>query len=307
MRNAFLKDRTARDIDAQVAKILRDIGNPTAPLSLPQVRQLLRLDRHYYTTADSGVLLETVHKLTVAGQQVVTRPSPLLDIVKSCSLKALYLPDRKRILIDSSQPSAKQRWAEAHEICHSIIPWHQGMMLGDDRLTLKPACHDQLEAEANYATGQLLFLQGQLPLRLKDSKPSLKLTKELADQFGNTITTTLWRVVENLDFPAIGIICDHPHRPTATFDELAPCRYFIRSRTFEARFGAISEVYLFSQIKGYCSTAAGGPLGETHLRLPDSNGTHHLFHFETFFNRYEALTLGLHVEPAAIQVPVFLA
>lgn len=299
----FLKDRTARDIDAQVGKILKDLGNPKAPLSLVEVRELLRLDRHYYTTCDTRALSETVHKLTVAGKQVVARPSVLLDIVKSCSLKALFLPDRKRILIDSDQPSAKQRWAEAHEICHSIIPWHQGMMLGDDRLTLKPACHEQLEAEANYATGQLLFLQGQLPLRLKDSKPSLAFAKELANQFGNTITTTLWRMVEHLDCPAVGIISDHPHRPSETFDELAPCRYFIRSREFEARFGSISEVYLFSQIKSYCSAATGGPLGETEIRLQDSNGTYHVFHFETFFNRYEALTMGLHIEPSTTQVP----
>jgi hypothetical protein len=34
----------------------------------------------------------------------------------SARFKAFYLPDRKRVLIDSSQPKLKWRWNEAHEI-----------------------------------------------------------------------------------------------------------------------------------------------------------------------------------------------
>ena len=32
------------------------------------------------------------------------------------------------------------------------------MMLGDTEQTLTPACHQVMEAEANYAAGQLIFL-----------------------------------------------------------------------------------------------------------------------------------------------------
>ena len=73
------------------------------------------------------------------------------DAVQNLSLKALYLPDQKRILLDQDLPLLKHRWNEAHEIGHDIIPWHTGMMLGDTEQTLTPACHQIMEAEANYA------------------------------------------------------------------------------------------------------------------------------------------------------------
>ena len=38
--------------------------------------------------------------------------------------------------------------------------------------------------------------------------------------------------------------------------------------------------------------------------LRDVNGTPHVFWFETFFNRYEALTLAYHVKQHAVVVSV---
>ena len=114
--NCFVNDRTARDIDGRVAKVLKDLGDPDPPLRLEIVRELLELDRAYYSSSDGGALEETVHRLKVAGKQVIRRPSLLLDVVKKLDLKALWVPDRSRILIDSEIPSAKQRWGEAHEI-----------------------------------------------------------------------------------------------------------------------------------------------------------------------------------------------
>ena len=124
MRNTLLSIRTARDIDAQIDKILRDLGDPEPPLSLDLVRELLRLDRNYYSSTDDGVLREVSHRLLVAGKQILARPTILFDAIRKFELKALFLPDRKRILIDSTLPDAKQRWSEAHEIGHSVIPWH---------------------------------------------------------------------------------------------------------------------------------------------------------------------------------------
>jgi len=39
----------------------------------------------------------------------------------------------------------------------------------------------------------------------------------------------------------------------------------------------------------------GGLLGEAELILTDDNDDRHRFHFETFFNQYDALTLGRYV------------
>jgi Zn-dependent peptidase ImmA (M78 family) len=79
------------------------------------------------------------------------------------------VPDRKRILIDKDLPSAKQRWGEAHEIGHSILPWHDVVMPGDKKRTLSLACEQQVESEANFAAGRLLFLQEQFTGRLRSN------------------------------------------------------------------------------------------------------------------------------------------
>ncbi len=91
MKNAFLRKQTARDIDDQVQKILNDLGSPQPPLQLEDVRELLRLDRHYYSTAEDGVLREVAHRLRVAGKQVLARPALIGDAIKKWDLRALYL------------------------------------------------------------------------------------------------------------------------------------------------------------------------------------------------------------------------
>ncbi len=276
---------------------MRGLGNPTPPLDLRVVRELLRLDRAYYSTTDDGVLRETFSRLKVAGIQVLKRPTLLADAVRTLSLKALYLPDQKRILLDKDLPQLKHRWNEAHEIGHDIIPWHEGMMLGDTLETLTPGCHEIMEAEANYAAGQILFLGGRFVEQAASEAPSLDLVRRLGGVYGNTITSTLWRLTEQASVgrPIIAMVSGHPHRSRrkADFDPATPCRYFIQSPEFRERFGAITEQQLFSVVAGYCGSQSGGLLGQEEVALLDRNGERHIFAFETFFNRYEALTLGV--------------
>jgi hypothetical protein len=294
LKNVFLRDQTARDINDLVAKVLRDLGNPQAPLNLDEVRDLLRLDRQYYSSTEDGALREVAHRLTIAGKQVLARPGLLFDAVKKFDLRALFLPDRKRILLDRELPDAKQRWSEGHEIGHSIIPWHLSTMLGDNKRTLTPACHEQIENEANFAAGQLLFFQQAFVRDLRDLPRGIDAITALKKRYGNTITTTLWRYVEQSEEPMLGGISCHPHRPNPEFDASNPFRYFVGSRSFQRQFANVREVDIFAQVRSYCSDRRGGPLGASDLVLSDDNGQQHIFHFETFFNRYEALTLGIY-------------
>src|SRR5215472_11273655 len=103
MRNRFLDERTSKDIDGVVAKILRGLGNPDPPLVLDDVRVLQKLDRHFYSSVEDGPLREFVSRAYIGARQVFARPTLILDVVRKRSLKALYLPDRRRVLIDSSQ------------------------------------------------------------------------------------------------------------------------------------------------------------------------------------------------------------
>lgn len=159
MKSAIvLQPRVRQDIQARTDKILRELGNPEPPLNLDDVRALLQLDRDYFTGDSDGLLQATVSKLKRGGLQILQRPMLLIDAVKKFDLRALYLPDRRRIMIDDSIPKPKHRWLEAHEIGHDLLPWHHDMLLGDDRLTPTPSTHDKMEAEANYAAGSLVFL-----------------------------------------------------------------------------------------------------------------------------------------------------
>lgn len=309
MKNLYLKARTVADIDDQISKVLRGLGNPEPPVDLRVVRELLKLDRGYYSTSDDSLLRETFSRMKVAGLQVLKRPTLLKEAVQSLSLKALYLPDQKRILLDRDLPILKHRWNEAHEIGHDIIPWHVGMMFGDNEQTLTPACHEIMEAEANYAAGQLLFLGRRFVEEAADLTPSLSEVLALGKRFGNTMTSTLWRFAEQAhqDRPMVALVTGHPHpaKRKADFNPAEPCRYCVQSPTFMERFSGTSEITLFGAVAGYCGAQRGGALGAAEVVLTDANGNGHVFKFETFFNGHEALSLGIWLHPEKTIVSAF--
>lgn len=302
-KNRLLSAKTAQDIDQRVERILKGLGNPEPPLRLEDVRHLLKLDRRFYTAKDPSAVQETISRIRVAAIQLYERPTLIFDVIKKLDLKALYLPDRKRILLDGSLPEKKHRWNEAHEIGHSLIPWHEDMMHGDNFQTLSANCREQVEAEANFAGGRLLFLRDRFTNEALAMAPTLESVKQLHLKFGNTWSTTLYRFVEKAgeDRPILGMITDHPHasRRPASHDPAKPCRHFIQSPSFAARFNQMSEKDVFFAVAGYCGNQRGGPLGDSELILTDDNGDQHRFYFETFFNRYDALTLGIYLKPEA--------
>ena len=307
-RNCVLSKRTAKDIDDRVERLLRGLGHPDPPLRLEDVRELLNLDLDFYTADDPGILQETISRIRVAGIQVYKRPTLLIDAIRKASLQALYIPDRRRILLDALLPKLKHRWSEGHEIGHSLLPWHKAIMLGDNSFTLAPACWEEVEAEANFAAGRLLFLRERFTEEVRSLELSIDAVLALGKIFGNTLSTTLYRVVESFgaDRPLVGMISGHPHssKRGKDFDPSNPCRHFIQSPAFRKHFGKLSEALLFRDVSDYCGAQGGGLLGEDELVLIDDNGDGHRFHFETFFNRHDALTLGKYRRPAHSVMPV---
>jgi hypothetical protein len=302
LQNLFLNQRTANDIDRRVAKILMDMGSPEPPLRLEDVRYLLELDLGYYSTADDGILRETLHRITMSGKQILNRPGLLLDAVRKFDLKALWQPDRKRILLDAELPTLKQRWAEAHEIGHSILDWHEPMTHGDQKKTLSYTCHQQLEAEANFAAGRIVFLRDRFADELFSSSLNLESVRALSKNYGNTITSGLWRTIESLDIPAFAMISQHPHlKPSAESD---PVRYFIPSHRFSREFSNTDASAQFECLASFCRRG-NGPIGEAEIVLMDNNGDEHMFFIECFFNSYEALSLATHVRAHTLAVATF--
>jgi len=286
----LLSVSAARDIDATIARLLRDLGDPEPPLRLELVRELLSLDRQYYSVSDPSVLQETVHRLKVGAKQVAMRPQLLIEVVKNRDLKALWVPDRRRILIDSDMPAVKHRWYEAHEIGHSVIEWHEGIAHGDQERTLSYECEIELEAEANYAAGRLLFLGEQFKDRVRGSELSYDLVKSLSVEFGNTMTSTLWRTVEAVSTPAFGLIGQHPRK----LEMGKPLvRYYVRSREFEAVFGTVPVPTIYDQLCAFC-WGNKGPIGAGEVIIEDRYGQGHVFKVDCFFNHHDTLSIGVY-------------
>lgn len=304
MKNNPIDARAAQDIRVQVDRVLRDLGNPEPPLDLREVRELLRLDLHYYSSTEDGPLREYVSRMKRGAKQLVYRPTLLLDVVQKAGLRALWLPDRKRILIDEEIPDLKKRHAEAHEIIHSVTPHHKAFLLGDDRETLRESFQEELEGEANYGASELLFLREHFSRMMRDMPCCFETVRTLHETFGNTLTMTLWRVVEGAPdaTPLFGMISPHPWRVPADFDPSHPIRYFIESPGFRRQFGDVTEVSAFKAMRSYAASRRGGPLGEGEVMFTSVTGECHRFRMETFFNGHEALTLGAYLGPVRSKV-----
>lgn len=301
MKNIFLEPRAVRDINKVVDRVHQEVGYTDGPIELLEVRDRLKLDLKYYRLDDPGLRDEIIHKLKVGAKQVIARPGLLLDAVRKFDLSALFIPDRKRILVDLSVPDLKKRWYETHEIAHSLIPWHADYTLGDDRETLSQGCHERIEAEANYGAGRLLFPDEVFTQHRLARTMSLARVREIAKHFGNTITSTLWRCVAQSDELMFAAVGEHPQRPR---DSKLLIEYFIRSQTFATQFPNVVDGDVWTWIRGYCSYKATGPLGAMELTIQDANGTAHIFVIESFGNGYSVLTLARWIRQAPIMVPV---
>jgi hypothetical protein len=287
--NILLSNHTLSAIDVRIEKILKDLGHPEPPLRLEDVRRLLKLDLGYYSATDTSWLKDKIHQLRVAGKQILSEPSTILAVTRSLGLKGVLLVDRRRILLDTDIAAPKLRWNEAHEITHDVLPWHEGLAHGDPEATLSPACHEQLEAEANYGAGRLLFCGTAFSETVRSSSLSFELVKRLKKIYGNTLTSTLWRLVEATQHRAFGLVSVHPGQ--AKHDEMSDIRYFIRSPLFAAEYALAQPTLVFDTICAGCY-GRKGPLGSGELVLANDRGESRTFKFETFWNGYDALTLG---------------
>lgn len=301
MRNIRIDTRAAKDIDQHIDRVHRDMEYSGGKVELPVVRDLLRLDLQYYKADDPQFLDEVVHKLKIGAQQVIARPKLLLEAVRKFDLSALFIPDRKRILVDDSVPTLKKRWYESHEVGHSLIPWHAEYMHGDDRTTLSQACHQIIESEANYGAGRLLFPSAAFTVARRSSPITLAQVRALASYFGNTITSTLWRCVEQSEGISFATIGEHPHHAR---EEKPQIEYFVCSGTFERQFENVRETDIWEWMKTYCKYTRTGPIGSSEIVVSDVTGKEHVFSIESFSNKHSVLTLGCWAGQKNVQVHV---
>lgn len=292
MKNTPIGAHETEDLRRIVGRILRDAGNPEPPLDLGLIRAVQELDVRYYSLSDPSMLQEFAHKIRVGAKLFArTKPRMLCDVVKKAGLSALWDPQKRLILLDRDEPELRHRWMEAHEIGHSLAPWHGRYMFGDHSETLHESCHDNLEREANFAASKLLFLGDRFREEARDSEASFDHVLALHKRFGNSIPSTLRHFVEEAyaDLPMVGLIV----RINTTADK--PNSYCIESPVFRQMFGSLSEASLLTKAEEHrLPHRQYGGLGEGEVRLMDGNGQQHLFHFESWGNKYYIHTLGLY-------------
>lgn len=277
MRNIILSTGTTREIDQQVEKVLRGLGNPEPPIDLEAVYKLLELDPQYYRSAEDGVVRETISRVKVGAKLVFKDPIRIWDAIRKADLKALYIPEQRRILIDGDLHEMKKRWNGAHEVGHSLLDWHQDYTLGDDQFTLHPIYHEQIEAEANYAAGRLLFLQNRFVDEVTGSRHTLKGLQKVAQSFGNSWTSTIYRTVESLDVPAFAVIGAHPQKSREE-----RVRHLVSSPSFQKHFPDFDETEAEAVLRSYCLWKNTGPLGNSEFTLTDVRNEEFTFVIESF-------------------------
>jgi Zn-dependent peptidase ImmA (M78 family) len=285
------------DINTHVDRLLRDMGRPEPPLSLEDVRRLQKLDLTYYSKADISLLDEMAHRAKMAGSTIMSSAKRMIDIVDQFGLRGLLMlkENEKKIYIDDKVAELKRRFIIAHEITHDLLPWHRALLLGDNESTLSPSCHQIMEAEANYGGRRLIFMGDKFRTEARDYPLSWDTIEKIKKRFGNTLTTTLWQMVQEWDpmLPVFGMVHKHPHRVSlGDSGNKDNVRYFIRSDAFKKRFGNVSDKDTFDAVRSYASMKTRGPVGAATCVLLNANGEPCDFEMFTFSNGYDLLTLG---------------
>lgn len=295
MTRELVGQHEVHDINAQVDRILRDLGDPGPPLSLAVVRELLDLDRQYYSKQDPSFLQDLKHRVKVGAKQFAARPSLILDVVAKAKLSAFFLPDTKRILIDGDMPKKKHRWIEAHEILHGVIEWHNEFCFGDNRFTLNPQCDETIEAEANYGAGRLIFLGERFTEEVRSSELNFKNIKAYASDYGNSIQSTFWRAVEEQapDQPVFGMVSIHPRHPEIGAKDFADDPRFIRSARFREQFPNVTPEGAYALLEKHARWNKVGPVVNALDTLVDVDGRTFEFRIESFSTKHALLTFGV--------------
>jgi hypothetical protein len=144
-------DRSTRaEIDKTTSRILKEAGMNQPPFLIEHLIAHLELHHNFYDLKDPSFIQRVGHRLRIGGHKFAN----IIDKIKLC---ALWLPDTKQILVDSSLPAIKKDWASFHDATHTVLPWHKEFFLGDTAQTLESDFQEMLESEAHYGGSAFMF------------------------------------------------------------------------------------------------------------------------------------------------------
>lgn len=117
-----------------------------------------------------------------------------------------FAVNERTIYIDRAQKWERQRFTHGHELGHQGLPWHGASYYADDRHTLDPDTHLQLEAEASAYSAELLFNGHLFTERAHSSRLGLAGALALADKFETSRAAAIRRYVEDSPRPCALVV-----------------------------------------------------------------------------------------------------
>lgn len=234
--------------------------------------------------------LDIRHRIDVAdlpSEVRASKPSVLKRI-----LGAIWF-EEKTVFIDTTQSEPRQLFTDAHETTHAMCPWHaQTLALVDteDEFNGRRALL-QIEVEANFGAGALIFQGGRFHRRALENQVSIRAPLELAPDYGASRQAAIhYYAQEHPDAVALLVAGRYPHS-----DGKVPIWQCVESHSFAQRFGPLVNLLPNGELKvidGEDAPLAGivreARLAvdppEANITIPDLNGASHDFVAEAFFN-----------------------
>lgn len=191
----------------------------------------------------------------------------------------------------------RQRFTEAHEISHLMIPWHEAAYRLDDERQLFFDTEDELEAEANAAAAHLLFQGRRYHERAAALPVSIQAPIDLAVQHDASIHSSIRYFVEQHELPVAVLIVGR----YTQFDGTLPIWQSFESDTFLAQYGRLTDhvpssglpvddpEYVLGRL-ALASFETTSPAAEN-VMLQDVDGHNHKFLAESFFNTFTVFVM----------------
>lgn len=207
-------------------------------------------------------------------------------------LGAIVFPEKTIYVDRQHQIAQRANFTQAHEIAHTLLPWHETAFLLDDEQQLFYGTKEELELEANFAAAHLIFQGRRYHERALQDEISIATPIELANHYGASLHASIRYYVEGHPDPVAVIVAGR----YTQFDGTLPIWTSFESDLFLARFGRLVD-----QVPGSALAVndADSPLGRIAgavrdepgivsevVNLLNLNGDVKRFNAEGFFNQY---------------------
>jgi transcriptional regulator with XRE-family HTH domain len=221
-------------------------------------------------------------------EEIATKKPPVWKRI----LGAIVFPEKTIYVDRKNQLDARANFTEAHEIAHSLLPWHEAVYRFDDERQLFFDSRDELELEANYAAAHMIFQGRRYHERALQNEVSIATPIDLAHHYGASLHASIRYYVEGHPDPVAVLVAGR----YTQFNGTLPIWTSFESESFRERFGRFVDQLPGAALPVTDPTSTLGRIAAGVLETPgvvsdtttllDLNGDAKRFRAEAFFNQY---------------------